>query len=164
MSTRVILIRHAKSSWDDPMADDHARVLNARGRSAADRMGRWLAARGFVPAVALVSDAARTRETAARLWPDTTQGPDIHFDPSLYHAAPDTMLARLQEQEASSLALVGHNPGMALLARGLVAEAPAHARFADYPTCAVCVIDFSDAIRPLGGRCISFVVPDDLTA
>ena len=53
MTCRLILIRHAKSSWDDPMADDHARVLNGRGRASAAAIGGWLAAKSYLPDVVL---------------------------------------------------------------------------------------------------------------
>ena len=43
---RLILIRHAKSNWDDPFQDDHARMLNKRGRDAARAIGTWLQAKG----------------------------------------------------------------------------------------------------------------------
>ncbi len=43
MTLRLILIRHAKSSWSDPFADDHARVLNARGQDSAKAVGEWMA-------------------------------------------------------------------------------------------------------------------------
>ena len=46
---RLILTRHAKSSWDDPLTPDHDRPLNERGKAAAADLGVWLASRGYVP-------------------------------------------------------------------------------------------------------------------
>ena len=63
MTLTLILIRHAKSDWDDPRLTDHQRPLNARGRRAAPRVGAWIADMGLTPQQALVSDAMRTRET-----------------------------------------------------------------------------------------------------
>ena len=65
MTLRLILTRHAKSSWASPTMDDHARPLNRRGESSAKAIGAWLAAQGYVPELALVSSATRTRETWA---------------------------------------------------------------------------------------------------
>ena len=62
---RLILIRHAKSSWANPGQGDHARPLNPRGRRAATAIGGWLADKGYVPDLILCSDAQRTRETTA---------------------------------------------------------------------------------------------------
>ena len=61
---RLILTRHAKSSWDDPLMSDHDRPLNERGKAAAADLGQWLASRGYVPSEVLCSDAVRTRATA----------------------------------------------------------------------------------------------------
>lgn len=158
MTQRLILIRHAKSSWDDPYDDDHARVLNKRGRASAQAIGTWLVERGYVPEVLLCSDAARTRETAALALPETT--PVLSHQ--LYHASPDTILALVKKQTARTVAVIGHNPGLGLLANALVKEAPEHRRFSDYPTCATTVIDFADAVAPQAGTCTDFVVPRDL--
>ena len=51
MTLRLILTRHAKSSWDDPLMSDHDRPLNERGKAAAADLGNWLASRGYVPDV-----------------------------------------------------------------------------------------------------------------
>ena len=60
---QLLLLRHAKSSWDDPALADFDRPLALRGRKDAQRMGREIAVRGWLPQRALVSPAARTRET-----------------------------------------------------------------------------------------------------
>ena len=74
MTKRLILIRHAKSSWSDPFADDHARVLNKRGIASARAVGAWLAENDYVPQMILCSDSARTQETADTA--DNGQGKD----------------------------------------------------------------------------------------
>ena len=166
MTLRLILIRHAKSSWDDPFADDHARVLNERGRASATAIGDWLADKGYVPDVVLCSDAARTVETAERIMPKLTPTPDLQLSGRIYLASPDTIADLIQRQTAQTVAVIGHNPGIGMLANGLVRTAPKHHRFSDYPTCAVTVIDFEEdawsAIRPHKGTAIDFIVPRDL--
>lgn len=156
--TRVILIRHAKSSWEDPFGDDHARPLNVRGRANANAMGAWLKQMGYLPDVILSSDAERTQETATRLGFSAP----ITLRPELYHASPDTMLAALQSAQANTVAMIAHNPGMAMLAGALVELRPDHPRFGDYPTCAVTVIDFTTQIAPHMGRCVDFKIPREL--
>ncbi|SEW47376.1 phosphohistidine phosphatase [Cognatiyoonia koreensis] len=160
---RLILIRHAKSGWDDPMADDHDRVLTERGRTAAKSIGEWLAAQGYVPDVMLVSDAARTVETHRHICDGLGQTPKTSFHPTLYHAAPDTILDLAMRQPDETIAVIAHNPGIAMAAHGLVRTRPRHSRFSDYPTCATTVIDFEGDIRVNQGTCIDFTVPRDLT-
>lgn len=63
MTKTFILIRHAKSDWDDPLLDDHDRPLNPRGHPSAPRIGKWLSAQGVIPDTVLCSSALRTRET-----------------------------------------------------------------------------------------------------
>ena len=160
--TRLILIRHGKSSWDDPFGDDHARVLNARGRDAATAIGHWLEAQGYAPDLMLVSDAARAKETAQMLLPALTEQPAVKYVPALYHAAPDTILDIVQRQNAPVIAVVAHNPGMGMLAAALAHKAPDHRRFSDYPTCATTVLEFEGDIGRNAGRVVDFIVPRDL--
>lgn len=159
---RLILIRHAKSGWDDPMADDHERILTERGCLAANAVGAWLASNGYIPDVMLVSDAARTVETHQCLCAGLGQWPQTTFSPALYHAAPDTILDLVQRQSVQTIAVIGHNPGIAMAAHGLVQQRPEHSRFSDYPTCATTIIDFDTNIDIGAGRCKDFVVPGDI--
>jgi phosphohistidine phosphatase len=168
MTLRLILTRHAKSSWDDPLAPDHARVLNERGRDAAGRIGRWLAREGYLPAEALVSSAARTQETWALIAPHLPDAPAPRVIDALYHAGPEVMLRCLQRAEAPVVLMLGHNPGIAAFAAWLVARAPQHPRFASYPTCATLVADFDapgwPEVTPGSGHVRAFVVPRELPA
>jgi phosphohistidine phosphatase len=165
MTKRLILIRHAKSSWDAPF-DDHARILNDRGRKAASAIGGWLRSKGYLPDTIYSSDAARTRETAERVVAALGSAPAIHFQDNLYHAQPATLMRVLQRAEGDTIALVAHNPGIAFFAEEIVAKAPAHRRFNDYPTCATLVCDFpinnwAEAVSR-SGQVVDFVVPKDL--
>ncbi|MCK0096767.1 histidine phosphatase family protein [Yoonia sp. F2084L] len=166
MTLRLILIRHAKSSWSDPFADDHARVLNKRGQASATAIGKWMAQEGYVPDVVLCSDAARTQETAALVIAALDPQPALQLSGDIYHAAPDTILEMVRRQTDQTIAVIGHNPGIGMLANGLVKSAPDHHRFSDYPTCASTVIDFTAnkwaAVQPRTGHCKAFVVPRDL--
>jgi phosphohistidine phosphatase len=161
---RLLLIRHAKSSWDIPGQPDHERKLNARGRRDAPRMGAWLRAEGLRPDLALVSSSARTRETWAALAP-LLGDPPAEFRRDLYEAEPDALLRAIRAApDAATLALVGHNPGIGETARRLLDHAPDDAPgFEKYPTAAIAVIDFdAGSWREIGwggGRLAAFVTP-----
>lgn len=164
MTLTLLLVRHAKSDWGDAARPDHERPLNARGRRDAPRMGRWIAAQGLSPREVLCSDAARTRETLDLMLPEWPEAPEVAHHRALYHAAPEAMLALLEEAEAERVALVGHNPGIGALAARLARAAPRHPRWEDYPTCAVAALSFEagdwSAIRR--GDVLAFAVPADL--
>lgn len=166
MSIRLILIRHAKSSWDDPFGDDHARVLNKRGRASAEEIGVWMSNAGYAPDIMLCSDAARTQETAKLVLASLDPQTALQLSGRIYNAAPDTILDLINRQTAQTVAVVGHNPGIGMLANALVKTAPKHHRFSDYPTCASTVIDFDvsgwEQVKPQSGICAAFVVPRDL--
>ena len=105
----LILMRHAKSDWSAPGQRDKDRTLNARGRLAAPLMGSWLREAGYIPQAALVSSAARTRET----WDLMGLECEAHFLDSLYLAEADEYLSAAQAApECDCLLVLGHNPGM----------------------------------------------------
>ncbi|QQA43365.1 SixA phosphatase family protein [Pelagovum pacificum] len=166
MTRRLILIRHAKSAWDDPEADDHARVLNERGRASATAIGTWLAETGIVPDQVLSSDSARTLETWERIAAELSDPPEAMAIPALYHADPETMFAVLEQASGDCVLMLAHNPGIGILARWLAEDGPDHPRFRDYPTCATTVFDFPvDHWRDVQGGTgvvVDFVVPRDL--
>ena len=139
---RLILTRHAKSSWDDPSMPDHDRPLNERGKAAAAELGVWLASRGYIPGEVLCSDALRTRKTWVGLAPALPGTPVLNLKPALYHAGPDVMLAVLRHATEDCVMMIGHNPGIAEFAARLVARSPINPDFARFPTGATLVCDF----------------------
>ena len=166
MTMRLFLIRHAKSSWSDPFADDHARVLNKRGVASATAIGKWMAQRKYLPQVVLCSDAARTRETASLILAELPTTPELVLRSDLYLASPETITQAIKSRSEVVVAVIGHNPGIGELANRLVGKAPDHPRFYDFPTCATALIDFHEALQgrlvPGSGRCTDFAVPRDL--
>lgn len=109
---RLVLMRHAKSSWKSGAPSDHARPLNGRGRRAAPRVAAELARRGWGPDLVLSSDATRTRETWERMKPVLGDVPAV-FRRDLYLAGTQELrfaLAALGGEHRTVLAL-GHNPG-----------------------------------------------------
>ena len=168
MTKRLILTRHAKSSWDDPLTPDHDRPLNERGKMAAADLGQWLASRGYVPEEVLCSDAVRTRETFSGMFPALTGAPTLHLKPTLYNAGPDVMLAVLRHAKANTAMMIGHNPGIAEFAARLVTRAPANSEFQRYPTGATLVIDFTihdwTEVSSGKGPALDFIVPREIVA
>ena len=165
---RLILTRHAKSSWDDTAMPDHDRPLNERGRAAAAELGVWMASRGYVPDEVLCSDALRTRKTWSGLAPALPGTPVLQLKPALYQAGPDVMLAVLRHASAACVMLIGHNPGIAEFAGRLVARSPNNPDFARYPTGATLVCDFgADDWAEVGfgqGIAVDFIVPKEVVA
>lgn len=168
MTRILILTRHAKSAWDDISLGDHERPLNKRGRRSAQAIGAWLRKRGYLPDQVISSDATRTRETWAQMAAEMGQaGGDPTFTRSLYLAPAQHILANLRQASGRVVLLLGHNPGIAEFAGQIVDEAPAHARFFDYPTGATTVIEFAtDTWDDIGwhqGEVLDFIVPRELT-
>ncbi len=158
---RLVLMRHAKSEWATGVAD-HDRPLNPRGRRSAAALGHWLRDAGIAPDGALCSTALRTRETLDRL----DLGVSARFDPRLYHAEPQAILTCLRAAQGETVILLGHNPGIAAFAQEILAEAPRHPRFDDYPTGATLIAEFPiedwAALAPGTGRAAAFVIPREL--
>ena len=163
---RLILTRHAKSAWDDPLTPDHDRPLNDRGKAAAADLGQWLASRGYVPDEVLCSDALRTRKTYSGIAPALPGSPELILKPALYHAGPDVMLAVLRHATGNSVMMIGHNPGIAEFAGRIVTVAPKNPDFARYPTGATLVADFAvETWEEVGfgiGAAVDFIVPREL--
>jgi len=164
MTLRLILTRHAKSSWDDPTTEDHDRPLNKRGRAAALDIAEWLVQHDYLPDLVLSSTSARTRETWEIIEAVLPKTCKTRFEPSLYLASPEDLLGALKKvQDAGTVLLLGHNPGIALAATALAANPPHHPRFAHYPTAATTVFQFdTDQWRDVnwgGGDVLDFTVP-----
>lgn len=168
---RLLLLRHAKSSWADPGVRDHDRPLNERGRQAASRMGEYLRAAGLVPDRVLCSSARRTCETLVRLELPTV---DVEVTRDLYLADPDTVLGRVRstDDDIGTLLVIGHNPTIQELAVDLVTPdhsmaAPALvSRVAEkVPTGGLVVLTVDGDwahLEPGGARLERFVTPRDL--
>ncbi len=161
---RLILTRHAKSSWDDASMDDHERPLNKRGLRAALELGEWLHSRGYEPDEVLCSTALRTRETWQRMVLAPLEvTPRVSYLDSLYHASPATLLNVLKKATGDCVMMIGHNPAIAEFAATLPARAPVDSDFRRFPTAATLVVDFEvenwHDITPGGGSALDFFVP-----
>lgn len=110
----LLLLRHAKSSWEDASLPDHDRPLKPRGIKAARRIGRLLHEQNLIPERILCSTATRARETLRLVEEELQQHAATDFIAALYHCPPDEFITALQGVEAAvnSVMIVGHNPGM----------------------------------------------------
>src|SRR5258708_37135912 len=111
---RLMLLRHAKSSWSSPGMQDAARPLNGRGEAAARLMGAYMARHSLISERVLCSPARRTRETWAAIAAQWPADVDIVFDDRLYAATPQVVLSivRAQDNSARTLVIMGHNPAL----------------------------------------------------
>ncbi|MGD0105383.1 MAG: histidine phosphatase family protein [Rhodopila sp.] len=167
---QLLLLRHAKSAWDDASMPDRDRPLNARGRRSAVVMRHAMRDLGLVPDVVLVSTARRTMETLEALepWDDT---PLIEPMDSLYLATPMQLTAALHgvAETVRSVLLIGHNPGLHDLALSLAGPGVTQsgsenerALAAGFPTGALAEFVVAGSwwdLREGGGRLVRFLTP-----
>lgn len=169
----LLLLRHAKSSWDEPGMSDIERPLAPRGRRAAPLMGRELMKRGWLPDRVLVSPARRAQQTW-RLVAAELGGaePDLGRGEGLYMASPDELLAALRStsRTAKRVLLVGHNPGMEDFASRLAgagSEEDALERMREkFPTAALARFTIEGEWNALAfgaGRLLDFLKPKDFS-
>jgi phosphohistidine phosphatase len=122
---RLLILRHAKSSWKHRDREDHDRPLNERGRRDAPRMGAWLAERGLRPDRILSSTARRARKTAAEVARTSGAEAELVLSADLYMADPNAILEALRAtpDDCETVLVVGHNPGVEDLVRRLTGQA-----------------------------------------
>ncbi len=163
---RLILMRHAEAERAAGSGRDRDRVLSARGRADAAAMGRALASRGMRPDLALVSPAARTRQTWELLH-DAFGDVQVREDEPLYNGDSSALrrLVEAGEDEAGCLMVLAHNPGVHALAVEYLVESAASPAVLDrmsggFPPGAAAVFTVDVA-----GRCAfeGFLQPRDLT-
>jgi len=167
----LTLLRHAKSSWDDPAARDFDRPLNRRGRKAARAMGKAMREQGIAFDQILASPAARVVGTLEDL-AEGYGGPiEPAFEQRVYLATAATLLKLVQgaDDKAGRLLVVGHNPGMEALALMLTRDDDNGLRsemLTKYPTAALAEISLPvDHWRDVGlgtGQLARFIRPRDL--
>lgn len=187
---QLLLLRHAKSSWDDPKLPDRERSLNPRGQRAAAAMRQAIRDLGLAPDLVLVSPALRTLQTLEALEP-WDQTPLIEPTEALYLATATQLLSVLHgvPDTVRSVLLIGHNPGLhelAMMLAGRPTKAPtgnppagnppagkapaarAARRMAEgYPTGALAEFAIPAdwwGLEPGGGRLVRFLTPREIEA
>jgi len=164
---RLFLLRHAKSSWDDPGLDDHDRPLAPRGRRASALIAEHLRRARIGPVLVLCSSARRTRETLERVMP-ALDPVEVRIERQLYGASSEDLLQRLRElpDEAESVMVLGHQPAIQELALHLAGEGSELDRVrAKFPTAALATLAFAGEWSELGHRSaelIAYVKPKQL--
>ena len=162
-----MLLRHAKSSWDDPTLADHERPLAPRGRRDAKRIAKHLRKLGYRPELVLCSSALRTRETLDLVRPAISESTVVVED-ELYAASSADLLARIRRvpDVVSSAMLIGHNPGLQDLALVLSSSGDELERLkAKFPTAALATLALAkpwSRLEPADATLAAYVVPKQL--
>lgn len=148
MKRTLLLLRHAKSSWDNPRLTDFDRPLNPRGRRDGPRIGIALYNAGLLPDQVFCSTSRRTRDTLALIGPHLGGDLAVTYLDRMYEGSDGTLLdiARNAAPETRQLMLVAHNSGIGTLALRLAgpgSDLQAVRWLEDkFPTGAVAVLDF----------------------
>ncbi|MCC9625771.1 histidine phosphatase family protein [Thalassospira sp. MA62] len=167
----LLLLRHAKSSWSDPGRADHDRELNRRGEKAAPVMGKYLRDQGLIPELIWCSTAARAVQTLGGLGRDFASDADVIYSEDLYMATERVLLQSIHDthNEASTVMMIGHNPGIENFAARLFAdgdEAAFESLQRKYPTCGLALFKFDVAdwgqVAFGNGRLVEFTKVKDL--
>jgi len=164
---RLFVMRHAKSSWDNPGLDDHERPLAPRGQRAVEVMSSYLQSSSIEPQLVLCSSSRRTRETLRGI----AVGGKHLIEPALYAATCEEVLVRLQQlpEDVTSAMLIGHNPTIQMVVLRLsnhdgsgVADPRRDAMKRKFPTGALATLAFECGWADLGAgraRLEEFVTP-----
>ena len=166
---QLFILRHAKSSWDDPGQDDRERPLSPRGLRAARLIAEHLTASGIAPAQVLCSPSRRTMETYDGVNPPG----ELCVAPWLYGASGDELIEHLRAlpDSAASVMVIGHNPGLQSLVLKLAADGdgqpdPELGEVArKFPNGALATLEFSGSWSQLARGCArltGFVRPRSL--
>lgn len=157
----LLLVRHAKAVPDD-YHQDFTRSLNDRGKDDAVALGKYLHNIGFSPDAWTISPAKRTRSTSKRLAKELEVTlKDHQFIPEMYGASVQVLMDCIKrtDDDFSRLCLVGHNPGMNMLADFLLPFPVGH-----FPTCGAALIRFDEPswslITPHQGKLVWLRFPE----
>ena len=168
---RLLLMRHAKAERSQPGANDHERALTERGLTDARKLGAYLARHALVPDLAVVSTAARARQSWDMVAAALAAVPSVQFEHRIYDATPEAILQVIREigRNARTLLVISHNPGLQELAAMLVAAGDVETRqrlSEEFPTSALAVIEFAfddwSRLHLNAGRLEHFVAPRSL--
>lgn len=167
----LTLLRHAKSGWDDPVARDFDRPLNAKGARAATAIGQRMRASGMAFDHVVASPAQRVIETVQHLTVGYGRAIEPAWDRRLYLASPAMLIDLIHAlpEDADRVLLIGHNPGLEELVLLLVADraedALRHEVAIKYPTASIAELAIGDSwalLLPGAARLTRFIRPRDL--
>jgi phosphohistidine phosphatase len=155
----LILLRHAKAVRAHEAPSDEERGLTPRGRREAALAGAAMEDAGLKPRLALVSPAQRTRETAEYGLQNFAM--EVRYDEALYHAAPESIWDAFADNDAESVVIVGHNPGLGDLTSQLIHQSHDGSKLArefsgHFPTAAFAAFEIKgDLMRAAGPRLVA---------
>jgi phosphohistidine phosphatase len=164
---QLFVLRHAKSSWDDPGLDDHDRPLAPRGQRAVKLLHDYIRIHGIEPSLVLCSTSRRTKETLSGIAPSG----DHLVENELYGASAAAILERLHRlaSDTGSAMVIGHNPAMQLLVLKLAASSTSDGDLATvrhkFPTGALATLTFDCAwseLSPGAATLTGLARPKDL--
>ena len=167
MRREILLLRHAKSAWDDPSLSDHDRPLSPRGETAVRRLHDHFVRAGYRPDVVLCSSARRTVDTLGGIRDALPKRTSIEVSVDLYLADAGALLARLHSLDDGirGAVFIGHNPGLEDLAARLVGSGDDRLRAqlaAKFPTGAMAALSFDGGwaeLRTGGARIDALFMP-----
>jgi phosphohistidine phosphatase len=137
---RLYIVRHAKSSWDNPLLDDFSRPLNDRGKRDAPRMAKRLKEKNIFPDLMLASPARRALATCKKMAEVLGYAEDkIKTERGLYHADESQILEVVTaiKDKHDTVMIFGHNPGLTSFVNKL-----GNQNFDNVPTCGIAAYEF----------------------
>lgn len=162
----LYLVRHAKSSWDHPTLDDFERPLNKRGERDAPHMAKRLKEKRVVLDLLLTSPAERASSTA-RYFAKILLVPDslLTTDKKLYHASPETLLTIIRQlkDSATTVMVVGHNPGFTDFANLLLHEHIVNIPTSGIVACTIAIQRWGE-VEPGLGKMLFYDYPKNQTS
>ncbi|MFY4788817.1 SixA phosphatase family protein [Aliarcobacter butzleri] len=137
---KLILIRHAKSDWSNPLSEDFLRPLNKRGEKNAPFMAKILEKKDIKPDLIISSPSIRTKQTLEYFIKQLNYKDEVRFEESIYEAPFENLLKVIKNisNNYKIILLVGHNPGLWDLVNFLLDK-----HFENIPTCGIVEIDFN---------------------
>lgn len=161
MARKLIIMRHAKSAWDTDATTDFERPLAKRGKGDAPRMGQWIIKQKLMPDHIVSSPAQRAKQTTLKACKAMEiKKEKINWDPRIYGAGTEDLLEVLAEvpAKASTVLLIGHNPGMEFLFSFLAEKNGAFdPELSMIKTATAVILDMPDNWKNLESGCAKFI-------
>ena len=158
----LFLLRHAKSSWDNPQHSDFERPLSKRGISDAILLSKYIQKHSISFDLILSSPSERTQSTLDLVLSSLNPIPSTIFKESIYHASASALsqLIKEQDEEINNVLVIGHNPGLHILTESLTDES-----IIKFPTCAFAKLTNFNRWKDLDAgilNCESLITPREL--
>ena len=171
LAKNLILMRHAKSSWDNSYKDDFDRPLNSRGRENAQMVAKHIHSWGFKPELTLCSSALRCKQTLELIIPYFPKKMHIRYLDELYLAPETAILEIIKSIKLSidQMLVIGHNPGLSDLSRSLIYSSKKQSDYFEtpqFPTSAASIFEMSIKnwldFKSSESKIIDFITPKNL--